>query len=161
MVTDTSQSFNLITELPPSTLITTTAATTSSSLEDYLDSISIQDVLSSDIDANERVEKKIISAIKEYSSNCRINKKVDLSLEGFSFPDNSVTIDSGAEYITFYNLQINESSYNGNEKKLHSVSIKCDSSRTAKVSIFYFKKNSSISPFSEVDSYYICDHNSF
>ncbi|XP_065211146.1 uncharacterized protein LOC135839169 isoform X1 [Planococcus citri] len=127
------------TNIPPSVHTTTSTP----SQENYLDNISIQDVLSSDIDASEKIEKKIINTVTEYSANCRTYKKIDISIEDFSFPQNSVTIDLDIANATFYHIaarefrELTESSEHtrSEKRKSYSTLIGCDSSRNAKIEL--------------------------
>ncbi|KAL6959061.1 hypothetical protein U1Q18_048142 [Sarracenia purpurea var. burkii] len=114
---------------------TTSLRTTSSFERDWFAEISVRDVVSSRINENEKIDKKIIDTVAQHASNCNTYSKLDLPTEGFTFPKSSITVDLGSANATFYGIRISRLS--PIERKSYSTSIKCysTSTRMAEVSL--------------------------
>ncbi|XP_065212054.1 uncharacterized protein LOC135839783 isoform X1 [Planococcus citri] len=117
---------------------TSTPSTTSTlSQDDYLESISIQDILSSDIDASEKIGNKIINTVTKFSSDCNTYKDIDLSIHDLPLAGDSISINLGTENVIFhdFNLTTTGGEPNNSDEKLHSysTSIRCQSSKMGEV----------------------------
>lgn len=115
-------------------IIENTSASTNTiviTAQDDLDDFSVQDILSLDIDANDKIDKKIKNAITEFISKLYAPVHVGWGYS-FQFPKDSINIDFAMGNATFYNFNIEEES---DTLRKHSTSMGCDSSRKAKVEV--------------------------
>ncbi|XP_065211147.1 uncharacterized protein LOC135839169 isoform X2 [Planococcus citri] len=113
--------------------VDTTYPTSTPILQENLIDTSIQETPSSDQNANDEIEKKIINAFTEFSSNCNVYNRMELSLKNFTFPKKSVNCDLGLGInASLYNVAVGE--YFGKFKS-YSTLIGCDSSKKAKVEV--------------------------
>ncbi|XP_065211553.1 uncharacterized protein LOC135839458 [Planococcus citri] len=115
-----------------------TTTSTTSSPPDYLSSYSdLQEISASDIDSNEKIQKKIINAFSEFSSGCNNYKPIDLSLDEFTFKKKQVTVDLEKDKVnaSFSNFTFVEESDSDVGSIPYSILVRCDSSENSKVEV--------------------------
>lgn len=100
--------------------------------DDYLQNISIQDILSLGIDENEKIQKKIVNAMSEFSSNYQNYKVIKLSAKNYSLPQKSIKFVTTQGSVLFQNLVVEESYQTSNNRK-HETVVGCDLQGSAKV----------------------------
>ncbi|XP_065215365.1 uncharacterized protein LOC135842020 isoform X2 [Planococcus citri] len=100
---------------------------------EYVTVTEVQEILS-EMETNKLIERKIIEAMNEFSSNCNIYNPIKLSVKDFRPPSlHRLRLDNADAIFT--NLRVWESDNEDQEWKNYSTTIGCDSSNTIKVQV--------------------------
>ncbi|XP_065211554.1 uncharacterized protein LOC135839459 [Planococcus citri] len=113
------------------------ATATPASASDSLETISIQDLLLSGVDGNEKIKKRIISEIKDFPKNFRdYRKPIVFTTADYSFPKKLVKYDMDKGYIVFRDVSVSQwYDYSENANTVFSYSMTCDPPSTAKIRV--------------------------
>lgn len=89
------------------------------------ENLTIQDLLDSGIDDNDKIERKLFQAITEFTSNSEAHSPIKL-MENASFPRKTIKIDLDSGYKGVLENLIIVHSNDGPEKRRYATNVDCD-----------------------------------